>query len=80
MSQEIVEEGVSTIELSQSAMMNKVFRVYDGRAKWFKDELGQIWVKFTTEDSGVRIDHVWPSNLVVEVCYIKDQPVDVHDP
>ena len=81
MKHEIVEEGIAEIELAASTVYNRSFKPYDGRAKWFRDELGQIWVKFQTartphpHDTEERVvdrkDHVWPADRVVCVTYEK---------
>ena len=67
MSQEIVQEGVSTIEISSTALSTKVFQPEDGRIKWFLDDLGLKWVGFSTPDAL----HICPADLVVEVCFYK---------
>lgn len=84
---EIIEQGVATIELAASQQWNRDFEPFDGKVKWFRDELGQIWVKFQTgriqtivhpHDTEERVvdlkDHVWPASRVVEVVYNKDAP------
>lgn len=71
---EIVEEGVTSIELAASSSFNRVYIPVDFRVKWFRDELGQMWVKFSTKQ--VRVDkptdRVWPADRVIEVCYNKN--------
>lgn len=68
---EIIEQGISAIEYRTAANFNRVHRPADGVAKWFKDGLDQIWVKFTTKEMGVTTDHVVLASRVVEVRYDK---------
>jgi hypothetical protein len=68
-----VEEGVTYIEMAASTVFNRGFTPAGQRVKWFRDELGQLWVKFQTTRSGdsAPIDRVWPADRVVEVQYAK---------
>jgi hypothetical protein len=74
--QEIVEEGVASIELAASSTFNRSYTPAAGRVKWFRDELGQLWAKFSTTKRdlvGTVVDHVWPADRVVEVQYNKER-------
>jgi len=68
---DIVENGVNAIEYQVLPQVLRVHQPHDGVAKWFSDELEQVWVKFTTEDSGTLTQHVVPADLIVEVRYDK---------
>lgn len=78
--QEIVEEGVTSIELAASSTFNRSYTPDAGRVKWFRDELGQLWCKFTTASKsnghvipGTVRDHVWSADRVVQVQYDKER-------
>lgn len=73
MTTEIVETGITLLEISKSAAFNRTFVPAGGEAKWFKDELGQLWVKFSTTKAGDQppLQHVVPASRVVEVQYQK---------
>jgi len=72
MTQEIVETGITllTIEFGHA---QRTFVPAGAEAKWFKDDLDQLWVKFSTTKSGDRppLQHVIPASRVVEVQYQK---------
>lgn len=68
---EIVEEGISEIELAASQTWNRSFKPENGKVKWFRDELGQLWVKFR-DDKVSGLERVWPASRVVQVVYKKD--------
>jgi hypothetical protein len=81
---EILETGISKIELAASQQWNRDYEPWMGEAKWFRDELGQIWVKFQTARVRTVVhphdteeivedltDHVWAANRVVVVTYKK---------
>lgn len=72
---EIVEEGVTSIELAASSTWNRSYEPAGQQAKWFRDELGQLWVKFQTTQKGdsAPVDRVWPASRVVEVQYDKNR-------
>jgi hypothetical protein len=69
----IEEEGISRIEVEVSSTYNRAFIPLDGRAKWFRDELNQLWVKFITVSNADQelVQHVIPASRVVEVLYPK---------
>jgi hypothetical protein len=68
---EIVEEGISSIEFAASSSFNREFRPIGGKVKWFRDELGQTWVKFRISKGSDEYDHVAPADRVVHVQYPK---------
>jgi hypothetical protein len=53
---EIVEEGIFEVEISLSTVFNKVYQPAGQRAKWFRDELGQLWVKFDSAPPSLSQD------------------------
>ena len=65
--QEIVENNIRIIliEYAQGRESIMHYRPQDGRAKWFRDDLDQLWVKFTFADE----HHVVPASRVIEVVY-----------
>lgn len=70
--EEITEIGIGTI------LIGKVKHTPCGTtAKWFRDELGQLWVKFDSSRPGNRgapdyYEHwVFPAHLVRGVRYLK---------
>lgn len=72
--QEIVENGISNISISQSSAWNTKYQPAGQRAKWFRDELGQLWVKFDEAPSSLSqriVTHVIPASRVVDVQYEK---------
>lgn len=63
---EIIETGIKAITYAVSDTFNVEVRPSEGWAKWFKDELGQLWVKFNRDQ-----DHfVIPADRVREVVYV----------
>lgn len=83
---EHTETGVTSIEMAASSTFNRDFVPLGGEVKWFRDEMGQRWVKFktarlTSRDGTMRTipgtlkDRVWPASRVIEVQY--DKPDEV---
>lgn len=68
---DIIEQGVSAVEYQILPTELRVHQPHDGVAKWFIDENGTQWCKFTTEIQGVLTQHVVKANLIVEVRYDK---------
>jgi hypothetical protein len=71
MADELIETGVSAIEYRVLPKVLRNFEPFNGTVKWFRDELDQLWTKFSTEDDGVITDHVIPATSVAEVRYRK---------
>jgi hypothetical protein len=71
--EEIIEEGVTMIHVATNPYGHDASEPHEGRVKFFRDGLGQLWVKFTVADeqSDTVVDHVIPANLVVGVEYRK---------
>ena len=73
--QEIVEEGITEIEYAASSQYNRSLKPNDGKVKWFKDELGQMWFKlyvdhFNSDNRVYRTDcMVLPASRLVFVRY-----------
>jgi hypothetical protein len=76
----ITEERIEEVELSAGVRStNRHWLPYRGRVKWFRDELGQLWVKFYTKWEPHRSSapyvlatytcHVYPASSVVSVVY-----------
>lgn len=74
---EIVEENIFGIYMERGGSFRSGFVKPAGqRAKWFQDELGQIWCKFETSpenDTSNVTQHVIPASRVVEVMYKKER-------
>lgn len=70
---EIVEQGVWDIEIAASSVFNRTFRPAGQRVKWFRDELGQLWTKFSVAPEGKTTvhEHVVPASKVAQVRYRK---------
>jgi hypothetical protein len=68
---DITESGVSAIEYQVLPTELRVHLPHDGVAKWFRDELDQLWCKFTTEESGAFTQHVIKAHTIIEVRYDK---------
>lgn len=70
---EIFERNIEMIELERGDNVTTYrARPFDGTAKWFKDELGQCWVKFRTQSlqiGGGTQTQVWAARRVVQVVY-----------
>ena len=67
---EITESGIAHIEVAVSDSFNVKHNLNDGTAKWFRDELDQLWVKFDTPNR-IRVEHhVIPAHLVRDVVYL----------
>ena len=64
---EIVEKNIRRIELAASSTFNRDYLPDRHEAKWFRDELGQLWVKFYIDGKC----HVAPADRVVMVEYHK---------
>jgi hypothetical protein len=73
LAQSQVEEGVASIELAASSTWNREYKPVDGRVKWFRDDMGQVWVKFQALKDGHLLDRVWLASRVVEVTYDKGE-------
>jgi len=74
MANEIIEEGITAILVSRSSNMNREFTPAGQRAKWFRDDLDQLWVKFDVAESTLSQDvvtHVIPASRVVDVQYLR---------
>ena len=75
---EIIETGISMIEVETAGHRSKTYIPAGTRAKWFRDELGQLWVKFDEAPEGSQEDgywqHVIPAGRVIRVTYRKDVP------
>lgn len=67
MADSITETGIAAITIAISDVFNRILSVEDGTAKWFRDELDQVWVKFNTSAN----HHVFPASRVREVLYYK---------
>ncbi len=63
---EIIEEGIKHIAVAYTDELNQLFDIKDGWAKWFRDELGQVWVKFNNTGGS---HYVIPADRVREVAY-----------
>jgi hypothetical protein len=72
---EILEEGIEEIELAASSSFNRAYKPIGGKVKWFRDELGQTWVKLRVYKGSEEYDHVAPADRVVHVRYpkVKDE-------
>ena len=68
---EIVEEGISLIAVAISDVFCRRDKPLNGWAKWFRDELGQLWVKYSTAQGEAVYQHVIPASRVREVQYRK---------
>jgi len=68
---DITEVGVDAIEYQVSPTELRVHQPHDGVAKWFRDELKQLWCKFTTAESGAFTQHVIKAHTIIEVRYDK---------
>jgi hypothetical protein len=60
----ILETNIKRIELDNHVEYEPI----DGSAKWFVDELDQLWVKFRADEDGVRTI-VIAARTVVAVVY-----------
>jgi len=67
---EIIEQGIASIECALSDAFNVKHNIQGGQAKWFKDELGQLWVKFDAVERIAVVHHVIPAHLVRDVVYL----------
>lgn len=56
----IIESGINTITMDDG-YENCDYDPVDGIVKWFRDELGQIWVKFNADE---KSNLVWPAAQV----------------
>jgi len=66
---EIIEVNIDSIYLRSPE--SSAYHPSDGTAKWFRDELGQTWVKFRLRlFSGETQTIVVPSDRVSEVNYL----------
>jgi len=78
-SPEILEQNISRIEV-MSRTTSAFYTPEGGAAKWFRDELGQVWVKFLVKremsnDRGVLIEeHVFAARLVRVIVYTPKPP------
>lgn len=63
---EIIETGVKQIVIAYTDDLNQVYEIKDGWAKWFRDELDQVWVKFNNLND---THYVIPADRVREVVY-----------
>lgn len=73
----ILEEGIAEIVIARSTVFNMTYHPLKGWAKWFRDELGQVWVKFNVRGatSEQAVQHwVYPADRVVGVRYLHKEP------
>jgi hypothetical protein len=68
---DIFETGISRIEYVLTSDAIRVHEPHNGQAKWFKDELGQVWCKFITVTNGKTEQHVVLGSRIIEVVYAK---------
>lgn len=71
--QEIVEQGITALRLQEPGGEVRTTTPLDGFVKWFRDEFGSLWVKYSIigEDPTTKITHVCPAWRVIDVQYRK---------
>lgn len=78
-SDEIEEHHVESVEIAISDAFNKSYRPHDGIAKWFRDELGNDWVKvYTAFGDDQEKCYCFPAERVRVVTY-KARPFNSYD-
>jgi hypothetical protein len=72
---EIIEHDVHKVVVQADYYArNKQYKPVNGWVKWFVDDIGQTWCKFSTSITNKPeiMQHVIPASRVVEVQYLKN--------
>lgn len=70
--EEIIEEHVEKVDMALSDKYNEILKPLDGLVKWFRDELGQLWVKLKIAE-GVSYDTGHRTQMSRTVCIPADR-------